>query len=105
MKYKKLMTTNEVLGLLGERIKATRVKKAMTQGEFAKVANVTLLTIHNAEAGKVIRTDTLINIIRALGALDNIDNLIPEPSLSISQMEKIEKIQTEKVRVRKKSNE
>ncbi len=59
------------------------------------------ITVHNVESGKPIQTNTLVRLMRALGLIENLEQFIPKPSLSIAQMLELEKKQRPKSRVRK----
>lgn len=74
---------------IGERIKEFRLRKNITQEEIAIRAGISKLSVINAEAGKNISLATLIAILRQLGMIENLEQLIPEPPISPILMKKL----------------
>jgi transcriptional regulator with XRE-family HTH domain len=74
-----------VAQLLGRRVRALRLRRDRTQEEVAASAAVSVGTIKNLEAGKG-KLETLIAVLRELGALDALDGFIPEPTVSPVQL-------------------
>lgn len=72
---------------LGQRIKSLRLRKNLTQQQLADAAALSLNSIKALEAGKS-KLSTLIAVLRELGALDTIDNFIPEITISPIQLAK-----------------
>jgi transcriptional regulator with XRE-family HTH domain len=72
---------------IGRRIKALRLRRNITQKELAEATALSLNTIKSLESGRG-KLSTVIAVLRKLGALDQIDNLIPEPSISPLQLAK-----------------
>lgn len=72
---------------LGSRIKALRLRRNTTQQTLADSTMLSLNTIKSLEAGKG-KISTLIAVLRELGALDAMDNLIPEITISPVQLAK-----------------
>jgi transcriptional regulator with XRE-family HTH domain len=70
---------------LGNRIRALRLRKNVTQKELAEATTLSLNTIKAIESGRG-KLSTVIAILRELGALDQLDNFIPEPSVSPIQL-------------------
>lgn len=66
---------------LGLRIKNKRIDMDLTQESLAKKAGVSLRTLINIELGKSSNTNMILNVLRALNILSNIDILIPETSI------------------------
>jgi transcriptional regulator with XRE-family HTH domain len=73
---------------LGGRIKSLRLRKNITQNELAEATTLSLNVIKSLESGKG-KLSTLIAILRELGALDQLNNFIPEPSISPIQLAKM----------------
>lgn len=71
-----------ILSEIGERIKRARIDQRMTQQEFAKKAGVSNRAISMIENGGDFQIGTLINLMRALGYLENINNLLPELAIN-----------------------
>ena len=78
MKIMYYSSTNEVLSELGGRIKAARIAMDVTQKEMARLTNLSQRTISNLENGKDVSFSTVIDVLRALGQLQNLDIIIPE---------------------------
>ena len=74
---------------LGRRIKALRLRKNITQKELAEATTLSLNTIKSLESGSG-KLSTVIAVLRELGALDHIDNFIPEPSISPLQLARMQ---------------
>ena len=72
---------------LGDRLKALRLQKNRTQQELAEATTLSLNTIKSLESGRG-KLSTLIAVLRELGALDHLDNFIPEISISPMQLAK-----------------
>ena len=74
---------------IGERMKEIRLRKNITQEEIAWRAGISKLSVVNAEAGKNISLATLIAILRQLSMIENLELLIPEPTISPILMKKL----------------
>jgi len=74
---------------IGERMKEIRLRKNMMQEEIAWRAGISKLSVVNAEAGKNISLATLIAILRQLGLIENLEQLIPEPPISPILLKKL----------------
>ena len=66
---------------LGLRIKNRRIDMNLTQEVLAKKAGISLRTLTNIELGKSTNISMLLNVLRALNALSNIDLLIPDTTI------------------------
>ena len=66
---------------LGNRLRRVRLQKNVTQQYLAEATTLSLNTIKSLEAGRG-KLDTIIAVLRELGgALDQLDNLIPEETV------------------------
>ena len=74
---------------LGHRIKALRLGKNITQKELAEATTLSLNSIKSLESGRG-KLSTLIAVLRELGALEHLDNFIPEISISPIQLAKMQ---------------
>ena len=72
---------------LGNRLKALRLQKNTTQQELAEATTLSLNTIKSLESGRG-KLSTLIAVLRELGALDHLNDFIPEISISPMQLAK-----------------
>ncbi len=52
---------------------------------MAAEAGVSTLTVQRVEQGRSSQATNLVRILRALGLLDNLDALVPEPAISPMQ--------------------
>lgn len=80
---------------LGRRIKALRLRKNITQKQLAEATTLSLNTIKSLESGSG-KLSTVIAVLRELGALDQMDSFIPEPSISPLQLAKMQGKQRER---------
>lgn len=74
---------------LGERFKALRLRKNITQQELADATLLSLNTIKALESGQG-KLSTIIAVLRELGALDQLDSFIPEAKVSPMQLAKMQ---------------
>ena len=72
---------------LGQRLKALRLRKNITQKELAEATTFSVNAIKSLESGRG-KLSTLIAALRELGALDQLDHFIPEISISPLQLAK-----------------
>jgi transcriptional regulator with XRE-family HTH domain len=73
----------------GNRIRALRLRKNITQKELAEMTTLSLNTIKSLEFGRG-KLSTLIAVFRELGVLDQLDTFIPETSISPIQLAKMQ---------------
>ena len=79
-----------VLEELGRRVAHTRLERNLSQAELAKEAGVAKTTLERMETGGPVRTSSLVRILRALGMLEVLDKLIPEPLPSPIERRRLE---------------
>ena len=82
MKITERLTDESVLAELGERLSRTRLERNLTQRELAAEAGVERKAIQRIEAGDSVTLISLIRVLRALGLLEALDGLVPEPTPS-----------------------
>jgi len=75
-------TTEEILKELGTRLRAMRIHRNLEQTEAAARAGVALRTLRALELGQGSTTETLVRVLKALGALDGLEALAPTPTIS-----------------------
>ena len=80
---------------LGRRFRALRLRKNITQKSLAEATTLSLNTIKSLESGSG-KLSTVIAVLRELGALDQIDSFIPEPSISPLQLARMQGKQRER---------
>ncbi len=74
---------------LGQRLKALRLGKNITQAELAEASTVSLNSIKALESGRG-KLATIIAVLRELGALDQLDSFIPDTTISPLQLAKMQ---------------
>ena len=67
---------------IGDKLKATRLKRNITQQSLAEASLVSLSSLKKIEAGEIGTFDTLLRVLRTLGMLDCIYPLLEEEQLS-----------------------
>lgn len=81
MKITATLTDQATLAELAKRVQRARLDQMMTQAELAERSGVARPTIERFEASGAAHLVTLVRILRALGLLDRLDNLLPETSV------------------------
>lgn len=76
------MSNPAVLMRIGQRIKETRIRQRITQEELATASGVSPLTVANIEKGKSVSLLLFISVLRSLGLLENLEQLVPEIRVS-----------------------
>lgn len=97
-----VMTGVDWVKLLGERFRSYRMTSMQTQEEVACKSGVTVQTVRRFESGNAgnITIATLAALMRTIGMVSNIDQLLPEIPLSPYLMNEVKG--TEKQRIRHK---
>lgn len=92
MKYN-IILNQDILLDLGKKLKQHRLNHNLTSGKLAELSGVSVRTITGFERGeKNISLLNLIELLRALGLVNRMSELIPElPSVSPLELIKIEK--------------
>jgi Predicted transcriptional regulators len=73
------MTDASVLSEIGRRIERLRLERNLTQEQLAAEAGISRTALVRLESGKSGRTASLLRVLRALGLLDRVEQLVPEP--------------------------
>lgn len=81
------LSDNNIAAELGARFKSLRLRKNITQQALADATMLSLNAIKALESGRA-KLSTAIAVLRELGALDQLDAFIPEPSISPLQLAK-----------------
>jgi transcriptional regulator with XRE-family HTH domain len=79
-------TTNEIIAELGSRVRATRLRRNLAQLDLARQAGLSDRTIRSLERGQDVQLSTLIEILRVLRRLDDLDGVLPDPGVSPIQL-------------------
>ncbi len=74
----------DIIKILGERFKNYRLNSQQTQKELADKTGVSYKTISNFESGRAnnITMVNFLTLLRSIGQLQNIDEILPEMPLS-----------------------
>jgi transcriptional regulator with XRE-family HTH domain len=82
-------TDEAVLDELGERLRRTRLERNLSQVKLADEAGVERKAVQRIEAGESVRIVSFVRVLRALGLLDALDRLVPEPAPSPIELLKL----------------
>lgn len=102
MKISYYSSIAEIQQELGYRVKNARIDMQLTQEELADQAGVSPKTVSNLETGKDVSFRTVIEILRALSCLQNIDTLLPEQTIRPSELAELGKKRERAPRKKKK---
>jgi transcriptional regulator with XRE-family HTH domain len=83
------LTDEAVLGELGRRLRQRRLERNLSQLELAAEAGVERKAVQRIEAGESVRVASLVRVLRALGLLEALDRLLPEPVPSPIELVKL----------------
>ena len=75
-----------ILREMGARLRRRRLDKNLSQQVLADMAGLSRTTISDLERGAPAGLLTLIQVLRALGGLEELDAFLPEPGLSPLQL-------------------
>lgn len=70
---------------LGERVRALRLARNLSQQELAGMGGVSLSTVRRLEASGQGGIQTLVQVAQALGAVDGLQGLFTLPARSIAE--------------------
>lgn len=79
MKIEASNSDQAVLEEIGERLARTRLERNLSQELLAKEAGVSKATVERLEAGDPVKSSSLVRVLRSLGRLEALDQLLPEP--------------------------
>ena len=80
MKITAHLSDDSILRELGSRLSGTRLEQNLTQEALAEGAGVSKRTIERLESGEVAtQLSGFLRVCRALGIVDRLDLLVPEP--------------------------
>lgn len=83
------MSDKAIIQEIGRRVKRKRLEGNFTQQEIADLTGMSRSTVSDLERGNPFEILTLIQILRALNALDEIDSFLPDPGISPLQLAKM----------------
>lgn len=82
------MSDPAILEELSKRFRELRLRKNIQQKELSDYSGVAIGTIRRFEHSETISTENLIKIMRGLGILENLEQLIPQEPMSPVLMKK-----------------
>ena len=80
--FNKTATDAYILTELGRRLAQHRLAAELSQAELAELAGVSKRTLERVEAGNSTQLATLIRLLRVLGLLNGLDQLLPAQDIS-----------------------
>jgi transcriptional regulator with XRE-family HTH domain len=87
----RLSTADEIALQLGQRLRAQRLSRSMTQSELSSRADVALSSVKNLESTGRTTLETLVRVTQALALAGELEGLfVLRPSTSIAAMERAE---------------
>lgn len=79
------MTDDAICKEMGDRFKAMRLRKNISQKQLAEETTISLNAIRSLETGKA-KITTVVAVLRHLKQLDAIDSFVPELPISPIQL-------------------
>ena len=76
-----LATSDQIEAALCKRLENVRLSRNITQIQLADEAGVSPRTIGRLEKGQGVSVDTFIRVLMALGIQQNLEALLPDPSV------------------------
>ena len=74
-------TSDQIEAALCKRLESIRLSRNTTQIQLAKDAGVSPRTIGRLENGQGVSVDTFIRVLTALGVQQNLEALLPDPTV------------------------
>jgi transcriptional regulator with XRE-family HTH domain len=79
MKFDSSAADEALLAELGKRLARLRIDRSWTQAKLAERAGVGKRTLERLEKGESVQLVNLMRALRALGLVERLDALLPEP--------------------------
>ncbi|MGH8156677.1 MAG: helix-turn-helix domain-containing protein [Rhodanobacter sp.] len=77
-----ILSDPKVLRAIGERIRALRLDRDLSQSALAEHAGISLPTVQRLEAGQRLQVENLVRVLRSLGKLDALEAIFLAPPVS-----------------------
>ena len=77
-----IASTTQIEAELGHRLRRRRVALGLNQSEVAERAGLARRTVSSVERGEGASMATFVSMLRALGALDQLQQILPDPGPS-----------------------
>ena len=74
-------TSDQIEAALCKRLESIRLSRNITQAQLAEEAGVSTRTIGRLEKGQGVSVDTFIRIMMAFGIQQNLEALLPDPTV------------------------
>lgn len=74
-------SSKAIASSLGKRLEEIRLSKNISQADLAREAGVSRSTMTRIADGRSISLDSFIRVIKALGLVDHLSALLPDPSV------------------------
>ena len=81
MKIISTMTDEAILAELGRRITRLRIDAGLTQAGLAAAAGIGKRTLERLEDGEQVQVSSLVRVLKALGAAESLDVLLPDAEI------------------------
>jgi transcriptional regulator with XRE-family HTH domain len=89
MRVDRFLSDETVLAELGARLERTRLERNLTQRELAREAGVERKAVQRIEAGESVKLTSFLRVLRALGLVEGLERLVPEPLASPIELLKL----------------
>lgn len=76
-----IATSEQIEGALCRQLENIRLIRNVTQAQLAREAGIAIRTIRRLEKGQGVSLDTFIRILIALGLQNNLQALLPDPTV------------------------
>lgn len=96
-----MLSDASILAKIGEKMKAVRLKQNITQQSLAEASNVSLSSVKKIEKGEIRSFDAFLRLLRTLGKLDVLQQLVEEEQLSPNEYYSM--VQASKMNQRKRA--
>ena len=74
-------TSDQIEAAICKRLESIRLSRNVTQAQLAEEAGVSPRTIDRLEKGQGVSMDTFIRVLMALGIQQNLEALLPDPTV------------------------
>lgn len=91
----------QILEAIGQRIKARRLDRRLTQADLAKHAGISLPTMQRLESQGQAKVESLVRVLRSLRLLDALEAMLQMP---VSPMALATQVKVQRVRARQRKN-
>lgn len=80
-----ILSDTQLSKRIGEKLKSIRLKRNITQQSLAEASSISLSSVKKVENGEIGSFDTLLRMLRTLGMLESISQLVEDEQLSPSE--------------------